>query len=109
MLDSETHRMNSPIEDLMSVFAQDAGAPPSVIAPMAEGVLDLRLKRQKQLDRVFREITRFFALCVFLLLISIVVSLAVGSYPAIKAFGWSFLTTAKWNPVTQQFGGLVPV
>ena len=37
------------------------------------------------------------------------VSLAVGAWPALSAFGPSFLTTQSWNPVTEKFGALAPI
>jgi phosphate transport system permease protein len=68
-----------------------------------------RLKRQRLLDPLFRHTTRFFAFLVFAILAAIVVSLFIGAYPAIEAFGPSFLTSDEWNPVTKQFGALVPI
>ncbi len=41
-----------------------------------------------------------------ILVLLIIYELAVGSLPAIKAFGWRFLFTSKWDPVTKQFGAL---
>jgi len=70
---------------------------------------DTRLKRQHLLDLAFRNITRLFAFLVFAILAGIVVSLLIGSLPAIKAFGFGFLVSPEWNPVTEQFGALVPI
>lgn len=70
---------------------------------------DTRLKRQHLLDMVFRNTTRFFAFVVFAILAGIVVTLLIGSLPAIKAFGFGFLVSSEWNPVTDQFGALVPI
>jgi phosphate transport system permease protein len=70
---------------------------------------DTSLKRQHLLDMVFRNTTRFFAFLVFAILAGIVVSLLIGSLPAIKAFGFKFLVSPEWNPVTEQFGALVPI
>jgi phosphate transport system permease protein len=70
---------------------------------------EARLKRQHLTDLFFRNTTRFFAFLVFAILAGIVVSLLVGSLPAIKAFGIKFLFSAEWNPVTEQFGALVPI
>jgi phosphate transport system permease protein len=70
---------------------------------------DTRLKRQHLLDLAFRNTTRFFAFLVFAILAGIVVSLLIGSLPAIKAFGFKFLVSPEWNPVTEQFGALVPI
>jgi phosphate transport system permease protein len=70
---------------------------------------DTRLKRQHLLDLTFRNTTRFFAFVVFAILAGIVITLLIGSLPAIKAFGFSFLVSSEWNPVTDQFGALVPI
>ena len=70
---------------------------------------DTRLKRQHLLDLAFRNTTRLFAFLVFAILIGIVVTLLIGSLPAIKAFGFGFLVSPEWNPVTEQFGALVPI
>jgi phosphate transport system permease protein len=60
-------------------------------------------------DILFRLITRTSAFSVLLLLAAIIVSLVIGSLPAIKAFGFNFLSSAEWNPVTEEFGALVPI
>jgi phosphate transport system permease protein len=60
-------------------------------------------------DRVFRNITRFFAFMVFFLLFGILLTLLYASIPALKTFGFGFITSAAWNPVTVQFGALVPI
>ncbi len=70
---------------------------------------DSRLKQQHLLDMAFRNTTRFFAFLVFAILAGIVVSLLIGSLPAIRAFGFKFLVSSEWNPVTEQFGALVPI
>jgi phosphate transport system permease protein len=36
-------------------------------------------------------------------------SLVVGAWPSIQKFGLSFLWTAQWDPVQEQFGGLVMI
>ncbi len=60
-------------------------------------------------DELFRHITRFFAFLVLAVLAGIIVSLCYGAMPAIKAFGFKFLTSAEWDPVSQQFGSLIPI
>lgn len=67
------------------------------------------LKRQHLLDLLFRNTTRAFAFLVFAILAGTLVSLFVGSLPAINTFGFGFLTSSEWNPVTEQFGALVPI
>ena len=61
------------------------------------------------LDMLFRNITRLCAFGVLALLGTIIFSLIAGSMPSIKAFGFGFLSSVEWNPVTDQFGALVPI
>src|SRR6516162_11933644 len=60
-------------------------------------------------DAFFRWATFAAAVAVLLLLGGVIVSLIVGSLPAFDAFGFAFLTTAVWNPVTEKFGAVAPV
>ncbi len=60
-------------------------------------------------DLVFRTLTRSAAIAVLVLLGGVIVSLIHGSIPAIRAFGFDFLTTQSWNPVTEKFGALAPI
>ena len=39
----------------------------------------------------------------------VVISLAIGGWPAFKAFGFSFFTTSEWNPVTEVYGAAGPI
>jgi len=61
------------------------------------------------LDKLFRYTTMFFAFLVFILLFGIIITLLVGSLPALKTFGATFYTSTAWNPVTIDFGGIVPI
>ncbi|BAN34770.1 phosphate ABC transporter permease [Sulfuricella denitrificans skB26] len=76
---------------------------------MSKFFSDTRLKRQHLLDLAFLNITRLFAFLVFAILAGIVITLLIGSLPAIKTFGLKFLVSSEWNPVTDQFGALVPI
>ena len=67
------------------------------------------LKRLRVGDDVFRSMTRTAALAVLLLLGGVILSLIIGSLPALHAFGLDFITTEIWNPVTEKFGALAPV
>src|SRR5689334_12892279 len=82
---------------------------PSYIYTVSRSIPDASLRRHHRLDQAFRLATRFFALLVLTLLGGIIVSLVVGSIPALKAFGPGFLTSADWNPVTEKFGAVVPI
>ena len=70
---------------------------------------EVHMKRHNLLDILFRNVTRLSAFAVLVLLIAIIVSLIIGSLPSIKAFGFQFLTSAEWDPVTDKFGALVPI
>ncbi len=65
-----------------------------------------RLDRQRVQDATFRGTTRLFALGVLVLMGGVVAALAAGAIPAFAKFGWSFLTSDAWNPVTEKFGAL---
>ncbi len=86
------------------------------IALQEEAVVSVEgITRAKVLDRLrlgdvaFRHLTRVAALGVLLLLSGVIVSLIAGSLPALRTFGFGFLTTDKWNPVTEKFGALAPI
>jgi phosphate transport system permease protein len=61
------------------------------------------------MDVAFEWLTRFFAFVVFSLLAAILVSLAIGSQLTLEKYGLSFLWSPNWNPVTEEFGALVPI
>jgi len=81
----------------------------SEVLPMSRQIYDLRLSVHYLADLLFKNITRFFAFLVLLLLAGITVSLFIGSLPALRKFGLGFIFNAEWNPVTEKFGGLVPI
>jgi phosphate transport system permease protein len=66
-------------------------------------------QRSQLVDKVFRGTTRLFATLVLVLVAAILVSLLAGAWPALSKFGLGFLTSSAWNPVTEQFGGLVAI
>ncbi len=61
------------------------------------------------LDTLFHNTTRLFAFLVFALLLGIMLTLTVASLPALSKFGFHFFTSDTWNPVTVEFGALVPI
>lgn len=67
------------------------------------------LRSFKVRDLVFHGLTLAAAVGVLIILGGVIISLIQGSLPAIKAFGFRFLVTEAWNPVTEQFGGLAAV
>ncbi|MBI3383261.1 MAG: phosphate ABC transporter permease PstC [Aquabacterium sp.] len=60
-------------------------------------------------DAVFATLARAAAILTLALLVGIIGSLVVGAWPAIKAYGISFLWRTEWDPVQEQFGGLVMI
>ena len=60
-------------------------------------------------DAIFRALTFFFALLVLLILGGVIVALVEGAIPALRTFGFSFVFTEVWNPVTEKFGALAPI
>ena len=57
----------------------------------------------------FKYLTKFFAFIVFSFLIAILITLVHGSLPSIDKFGFDFIFSDLWNPVTEEFGALVPI
>ncbi len=68
-----------------------------------------QLRRLQLGDAAFRHLTRAAAIAVLVILGGIIVSLVVGSLPALRTFGPDFLVTQSWNPVTEKFGALAPI
>ena len=64
------------------------------------------LDRLRLGDAAFRHLTRAAAVGVLLLLSGVMISLIDGSIPAIRTFGFGFLASESWNPVTDKFGAL---
>jgi phosphate transport system permease protein len=64
------------------------------------------LDRMRLGDLLFRHLTRIAAVSVLVLLSGVIVSLFVGALPAFRKFGFGFLISEAWNPVTDDYGGL---
>ncbi len=60
-------------------------------------------------DALFSTLTRLSAILVLVILSGVALSLIVGAWPALSHFGFGFLTTQSWNPVTEKFGALAPI
>src|SRR5665647_3875557 len=67
------------------------------------------LQRLRLTDTAFRHLTRAAALAVLIILGGIIVSLVMGSLPALRTFGFSFIYEESWNPVTEKFGAIAPI
>lgn len=72
---------------------------------------DLRLKPQSLArraagDQAFKWLTLLMALSVFVLIVLIGYELAHGSRLTLHKFGWRFLISTDWDPVSEQYGAL---
>jgi len=61
------------------------------------------------IDRLFGWAALGAALLTLALLMGILGSLIYGAWPAIDKYGLSFLTRSVWDPVQEDFGGLVMI
>lgn len=57
-------------------------------------------------DRIYQAVLTGFGLVLPLLFVLIVLRIGTAAWPAMKAFGFSFITSQDWNPVLQEFGAL---
>jgi phosphate transport system permease protein len=55
-------------------------------------------------DRIYRAAIFGFALCVPILLLLIFVEVGLAGWPALRQFGFGFITSSTWDPVAGQFG-----
>lgn len=60
-------------------------------------------------ERVFHLVTGGAAWLVLLLLVAVAWSMASGGALAFKTFGFGFITSSEWDPVSKQFGAFVPI
>lgn len=60
-------------------------------------------------DRLFGLAAKAAALFTLVVLVSILVTLTLSAWPAIEKFGFGFLTSTNWDPVKEDFGGLVMI
>ena len=65
--------------------------------------------KQLVYERIFRAATLTAAILVLLILGGVAVSLLRGAWPAVRHFGFSFVTREIWNPVTDEYGALAPI
>jgi phosphate transport system permease protein len=82
------------------------GQAPAVATQTDRGKI---LQRLRLGDMGFRILTRAAAITVLVILGGIILSLALGSMPALRKFGFGFLFTESWNPVTEEFGAIAPI
>ncbi|HEX6558621.1 MAG TPA: phosphate ABC transporter permease subunit PstC [Longimicrobiales bacterium] len=64
----------------------------------------MRLHGRQLGDRIYTGAITATALCIPLLLLLIAGGVAVGAWPALRTFGFSFLTSSQWDPVKNVYG-----
>lgn len=67
------------------------------------------VRRSSLPDRLFGWAATGAALLTLGLLLGILASLLVGAWPAISKYGLGFLTNSVWDPVKDEYGGLVMI
>jgi phosphate transport system permease protein len=60
-------------------------------------------------DRIFGWLAKGSAYFTLIILIGILVSLTISAWPAIDKYGLGFLASTTWDPVKEEFGGLVMI
>jgi phosphate transport system permease protein len=60
-------------------------------------------------DRIFGWVAKGAAVFTLLMLLAILVSLTMRAWPAISKYGLGFFTSTSWDPVKENFGGLVMI
>jgi phosphate transport system permease protein len=60
-------------------------------------------------DKLFGIAAKSAAILTLVMLLGILLSLVVGAMPAIQKFGFGFLANSTWDPVQEDFGGLVMI
>ncbi len=67
------------------------------------------VRRNPMGDRLFGWAAQGAALLTLALLFGILLSLVIGAWPAISKYGLGFLTSTTWDPVKEEYGGLVMI
>jgi len=60
-------------------------------------------------ETIFRSLCFSAATLLMAALAGVVVSLAIGGWPAFHKFGLGFITSTAWNPVTEDYGAAGPI
>jgi len=79
-------------------------ARPLVTARHDDTGLAARIEGSAIGDSIYRWLTTAFALCVPVLLILIALGVGEAAWPALKTFGFGFLTSSDWDPPHNVFG-----
>jgi phosphate transport system permease protein len=78
-------------------------------SPTASAVLRRSRAQDRLPDQIFAWAAKGAAIITLAMLVGILLSLVAGAWPAISKFGLGFLTSSVWDPVQNQYGGLVMI
>lgn len=81
------------------------GAPSAVVPrPGEAGKLAALIEGSAIGDAVYQWSITSFAVCIPLLLVALTLAVGTAAWPALREFGFGFLTSSTWNPVEGVFG-----
>jgi phosphate transport system permease protein len=81
----------------------------TVMQPLGGSAADARSARDARNDFLFRSLLLFCALLVLAALLGAALSTLWGGREAFSTFGFHFLVSDQWDPVSGRFGALVPI
>lgn len=90
----------------------DSPSPPNVVLPsrvMKKKPTPNRARSGPLADLLFGWLAKGAALLTLGMLLAILGSLTISAWPAISKYGFSFLTSTVWDPVQNEYGGLVMI
>lgn len=85
---------------------------PSATQPVSAMIQPPPVKKSRSgplADLIFGWVAKGSALVTLGMLLAILASLTIGAWPAISKYGLGFLTSTTWDPVKEEFGGLVMI
>ena len=98
-MSSTVVRGNSPSSNSSLLMDRTMKKPPPVKQPRSGPIAEL----------VFAGLAKAAVFATLGLLIAILISLTISAWPAISKYGLGFLTSTTWDPVQEEFGGLVMI
>lgn len=72
-------------------------------------LLKHRPLHEKLVDVGFRNLTLILASMVAVILLAILISVFLGAFESIERYGWRFLVTSDWNPVSNEYGAFTAI
>ena len=84
-------------------------AVPALTEPFAVHDRASAIRRSGRGDARFRLMTWVAAAAVFAIFAGVIGSISMGASLSLGTFGWRFLTSQDWNPVTDRYGALASI